>query len=284
MTNEKRQSAERIAILKKIENYEKQNFFETDVENDPPTKVLQANEIDYLKKNPINKLKTFFVNRIADKQIDNLILNRQIIIKKVTGVENIRAVDGPAFITSNHFHPFENMAIYKVFKDNQPSKHKFYRVIREGNYTAPPKGFDLFFKHANTLPLSSSPDTMKKFMTALDVLTKKNNYILIYPEQYMWWNYKKPRPFKAGVFKFATKFNVPIIPCFITMTNNNQLDSEGFPIQEYTINILKPILPNPNLSPKENAIYMQKTNEELWKKAYEDGYGKELKYTYEENE
>ena len=283
MTTDKLQSAYRISVLKKIEENERNNFFDTDVEDDPPTITLQAKDIDYLKRNPINRIKTFFVNRYADKQIGNLLGLGHIVIKQVNGIENIKAVNGPAFITSNHFHPFENMAIYKVFKDNQPTKHKFYRIIREGNYTAPPKGFDLFFKHANTLPLSSSPDTMKKFMHALEVLTKKNNYILIYPEQYMWWNYKKPRPFKPGAFKFASKFNVPIIPCFITMADGNKLDNEGFPIQEYTINIMPAIYPDPNLSLKENTITMQKKNEDIWKDLYEKGYGTKLTYTFEEN-
>jgi len=272
---------ERLEILKRIETYESECFFDTDVENDPPAKILEADEIDYLRKKLSNKIKSAIVNRKADKAIDQLIAANQIIIDEVKGIENIKGIKGPAFITSNHFHIFENMAIYKVFKDNAPNKHKFYRVIREGNYTAPPKGFDMFFKHANTLPLSSSRNTMKKLISALEVLTKKNNYILMYPEQYMWWNYKKPRPFKDGVFKFAYKFNVPIIPCFITMKDSEFVDGDGLKIQRYTVHIMPPIYPDKNALQKENVASMKELNFNLCKDVYEEFYNKKLEYTYE---
>lgn len=272
---------ERLEILQRIDAYESKGFFDSDVENDPPAKVLEADEIDYLRKKLSNKIKSAIVNRKADKIIDQLIAANQIIIDKVVGVENIKDITGPAFITSNHFHIFENMAIYKVFKDNAPNKHKFYRVIREGNYTAPPKGFDMFFKHANTLPLSSSRNTMKKLISALEVLTKKNNYILMYPEQYMWWNYKKPRPFKDGVYKFAYKFNVPIIPCFITMKDSEFVDGDGLKIQKYTIHIMPPIYPDKEALQKENVKSMKEHNFNLCKEIYEKEYKKKLKYTYE---
>lgn len=272
---------ERLEILERIKSYESRGFFDTDVENDPPAKVLEADEIDYLRKKLSNKIKSAIVNRKADKAIDSLIANKQIIIDKVIGAENIKDIKGPAFITSNHFHIFENMAIYKVFKDYAPNKHKFYRVIREGNYTAPPKGFDMFFKHANTLPLSSSRNTMKKLISALEVLTKKNNYILMYPEQYLWWNFKKPRPFKNGVYKFASKLNVPIIPCFITMEDSDIKDGDGLFVQKYTVHIGKPIYSDKKLTAKENVENMREANFNFCKDVYEDAYKVKLKYTCE---
>lgn len=283
MTNEKQISKERLEVFDRIKIYEKNNDFDHDVENDPPSTPLLPDDIDYLRKKFKNKIKSAIVNRIADKQIDNLISANQIIIKEIRGAENLKDMTGPAFVTSNHFHPFENMALYKAFQLHQPNKHKFYRVIREGNYTAPPKGFDLFFKHANTLPLSSNSETMRKFMKALETLTKKKNYILVYPEQYMWWNYKKPRPFKDGVFKFAHKFNTPIIPCFITMTDSEFFDGDNLPIQEYTIHISKPIYPDSNISLKEDTTRMKTENFETNKKIYKDFYNTELTYTYEED-
>lgn len=275
-------SQERQEVLARIIEYEKNMDFDHDVENDPPTKPLLPNEIDYLRKKWRNKIARFFVSRAADKAIDGLIAANQLIIKDVIGKENLQGIQGSAFITSNHFHPFENMAIYKVFKDYAPKKD-FYRIIREGNFTAPPKGFDKFFRHCNTLPLSSNPSTMKKFLSALDVLTKKNKYILIYPEQYMWWNYKKPRPFKDGAFRFACKTNTPIIPCFITMEDSkDHLDGDGLPVQEYTIHIMKPIYKDDSLPFKEAVQKMKKQNFELCKKVYENTYGIELKYTNED--
>ena len=277
-------SKERQEILDKILEYEKNLDFDHDVENDPPAKPLLPNEIDYLRKKWRNKIARFFVSRAADKGINGLIAQNQIIIKEVKGVENLQGIEGAAFITSNHFHPFENMAIYKVFRDYAPKKD-FYRVIREGNYTAPPKGFDKFFKYCNTLPLSSNPSTMRKFLQAIETLTKKKNYILIYPEQYMWWNYKKPRPFKDGAFRFACKNNTPIIPCFITMEDSKEhLDGDGLPVQEYTVHIMKPIYKDETLPLKDAVQKMKNQNFEMCKDVYEKTYGIPLTYSNKEKD
>lgn len=272
-------SQERQEILDRIAQYEQAGDFDHDVENDPPSRSLQPNEIDYLRKKWRNKIARFFVSRAADKGINGLIAQNQIIIKNVIGVENLQGIEGSAFITSNHFHPFENMAIYKVFQQYAPKK-EFYRVIREGNYTAPPKGFDKFFKYCNTLPLSSNPTTMRKFLKALETLTKKKTYILIYPEQYMWWNYKKPRPFKDGAFRFACKNNTPIIPCFITMEDSKEhLDADGYPVQEYTVHIMKPIYKDDALPLKEAVEKMKQQNFNMCKEIYEKTYGVKLTYS-----
>ena len=104
-------SEERQEILERIKNYELAGDFEHDVENDPPARTLQPHEIDYLRKKWRNKIARFFVSRAADKGINGLITSNQIIIKDVIGKENLQGIEGSAFITSNHFHPFENMAI-----------------------------------------------------------------------------------------------------------------------------------------------------------------------------
>ena len=275
-------SIERQEVLKKIKDYESKGLFNEDVENDPPSTTLMPDQADYLRKKWRNKIARFFVSRAADKAIANLIKQNQIIIKDVIGKENLQGIEGTAFITSNHFHVFENMALYQVFKDFAPKKD-FYRVIREGNYTAPPEAFKLFLRHCNTLPLSSHPATMKKFVQAIDVLSKQNKYILIYPEQSMWWNYKKPRPFKDGAFRFACKNDRPIIPCFITMEDSKEhIDGDGAPVQEYTIHIMKPIYRDKNLPFKEAALKMKEQNFNMCKEIYERVYNKALTYAEDE--
>ena len=96
-------------------------------------------------------------------------------------------------------------------------------------------------RHCNTLPLSSNLETMKKFFDATNTLLKEGNFVLVYPEQSMWWNYRKPKPLKRGAYVFACKADVPVLPCFITMKDSEELDETGFPIQEYTIHIPEPI-------------------------------------------
>ena len=58
---------------------------------------------------------------------------------------------------------------------------------------------------------------MKQYMVAVDQLLSEGYFILIYTEQSVWWNYRKPKPLKARAFQFASRNNVPVLPCFITM-------------------------------------------------------------------
>ena len=124
---------------------------------------------------------------------------------------------------------------------------------------------------------------MVEFMKAVDTLLQKGDFILIYPEQSMWWNYRKPKPLKHGAFKMAVRNNVPILPIFITMEDSDIIGEDGFPVQEYTVNIAQPIYPDENLSQRERTEKMLNENYETWKRIYEDFYGIPLEYTTKNN-
>lgn len=117
------------------------------------------------------------------------------------------------------------------------------------------------------------------FINSVDTILKKGDYILIYPEQSLWWNYKKPKPLKDGAFNLAVRNNVPVVPIFITMKESDKIGHDGFPIMEYYIHIEKPIFPDEELSHKENIKLMKKKNFEVWKKVYEEFYETPLEYT-----
>jgi 1-acyl-sn-glycerol-3-phosphate acyltransferase len=155
---------------------------------------------------------------------------------------------------------------------------KLYKVIREGNYTNPPRPFGLFMRHCNTLPLSSQKATMKKFFRAVKTLFERGETILIYPEQSMWWNYRKPKPMQDGAFTLAVRNNVPVVPIFITMEDSDVLDGDGFFVQEYTVHILPAIYPDEALSVADAKEAMKKENYEAWVRVYEDIYKKPLVY------
>ena len=120
---------------------------------------------------------------------------------------------------------------------------------------------------------------MIEFKKAVDTILQRGDFILIFPEQSMWWNYRKPKPLKNGAFKLATKNNVPVIPIFITMEDSNIMGEDGFPIQEYTINIGEPIYSNEKLSDRENTETMKEENFKVWKEVYEEFYKIPLEYT-----
>ena len=272
----------RVQVLKKIEELEKQGKFDVDAEDDPPTIVLTPENIDYLRKKTSSKLKRVFANEMGEKFLDNLLKNNKLIIKQINGMENLSKISTGAIVTCNHFNPFDCFTIEKVFRlSGKIEEKRLYKVIREGNYTNFPGLYGFFFRNCDTLPLTSNKKTMVEFMKAVDELLKKGDFILIYPEQSMWWNYRKPKPLKPGAFKIASRNNVPVIPIFITMQDSEKIDSEGFPIQEYIVNIAEPIYPEKGLTLKENTEKMMSNNFEMWKKIYENFYGIPLEYTTE---
>ena len=271
---------DRIEILDKIAELEKEGKFDQDVENDPPTIELTPEGIDYLNRKITSKVKTRFANYIGEKFLDYLVKSEKLLIKEIKGLENLEKIEGGAVLTCNHFNPFDVFAVETAFKKVKSTRgKKLYKVIREGNYTNFPGLYGFFFKNCDTLPLSSNNQTMVKFMKAADDILKRGDMILIYPEQSLWWNYKKPKPLKQGGYRIASRNMVPVIPIFITMEDSNLVGDDGFTIQEYTINIGKPIYPNKKLSEKENTKSMKEKNAEVWKEVYEDFYKVPLTYT-----
>lgn len=278
-------SKDRLEVLEKIDKLEREGKFDIDVENDPPTIELTPDNVDYLRRSGTSKIKRKVANKIGKKFLKKIIKKNKLIIKEIRGIENLKSVKTGAMITCNHFNPFDSFTIEKVFRSTkQHRSKKLYKVIREGNYTNFPGFYGFLFRNADTLPLSSNKRTMVNFMKAVDVILKKGDFILIYPEQSMWWNYRKPKPLKDGAFKMATRSNVPVVPIFITMEDSDIIGEDGFPIQEYTVNIEKPIYPDPEKSEKENTVMMKDKNYEVWKKIYEDFYQVPLEYKCDQEE
>lgn len=205
--------------------------------------------------------------KVGEGFVNVLMRNNKLIIKQINGIENMQNVKTGAMITCNHFNPFDSFTVEKVFRISGQSKSKkLYKVIREGNYTNFSGLYGFFFRNCDTLPLSSNKKTMVAFMKAVDTILKRKDFILIYPEQSMWWNYRKPKPLKDGAFKIAARNNVPVIPVFITMQDSEIIGDDGFPVQEYIVNIEEPIYPDEKLSEKENANIMKDKNFEVWKR------------------
>ncbi len=275
--DEMKLSPDRVEVLKRIEIYEREGRFDEDVENDPPAPELLPDGVDYLCKKFSSKVSRKIANFVADHFFLRLIKKEKLVIDGVTGEEHLTALKNGAIVTCNHFHPYDNYAVFHCIRKALPKKY-LYKVIREGNYTNFPGLYGYFFRHCNTLPLSSNRRTMMNFMSAVNTLLKNGESILIYPEQGMWWNYRKPRPFKIGGFKMAYRAGVPVLPTFITMTDDVRLDESGYPIQRYTVHILPPIYPDETLGEKVGAEKMKDEAYELCKAKYKEIYGVPVTY------
>lgn len=269
-------SPERQAILDRIHRLEREGgeSFYVDVEPDPPGHPLAPEEVDYLNKKFSSKFHTFVAKRMAS--VAQIIFRRDLRMK-VVGAENLKGLTGGAILTSNHFSIFENLAVKEV-ADRVPGRHRFYRVIKGNNYFIPGI-IGYLLKHCNTLPISTNLKTTRLFNQALESILQNDGLVLIYPEQAMWWNYRKSRPFKPGAFFYAAKYNVPVIPIFVTMEDQpGRFDSHGYPKQAYTIHIMPPIFPDPSKSLRENEQAMMSLNQSLCSNKYREIYGREIVY------
>ena len=270
-------SAHKIELMRRIAELEKKELWHLDVEDDPETYPLMPDKVDYLNEKLSSRIKNRLANKVGARFFDKMIADGQMIIKEVRGIENYTAVECGAIVTCNHFSVCDNYAVWLALREHMGGR-LLYKVIREGNYTNPPKPFGFIMRHCNTLPLSSQVATVKKFLQAVRVLLDRGETILIYPEQGMWYNYRKPRPMQDGAFSLAVRNNAPIVPIFITMEDSDTLDGDGFFVEEYTVHILPAIYPDKTLPAALAKEKMRKANYDAWVKVYEDFYQKPLVY------
>lgn len=219
---------------------------------------------------------------LAARQVVNAatdILNRE---TEVVGTDNLLGVIGGAIVTSNHFNPIENTAVRYALKQVQ---HKRVFVVSQPTNFKMTGWVGFLLKYADTLPIGRGIHYMgRTFPTLMQNILTQGNYVLIYPEEEMWFNYRKPRPFKRGTYYYAAKFNVPVISCFIELRPQAKDDNEQFRQVNYRVHILKTIYPDPNKSIDENSLAMMEQDYLQKKEAYEQAYQTKLTYNFEDGD
>lgn len=277
------QAEDRLKVLQNIAYNERNGLFNKDVEADAPTVPIDVDKLDLLNAKWTNKLISMFANRAGKKFFKKYLTEPKVIYKGTTGLHHLEGFDGGAMVTCNHCHIFDNFASYLALKEHFKSRrYILHKVVREGNYSYPGL-IGYLMRHCNTLPVQETDKTSIRVTMetsrAITTLLQRKKQILIYPEQAMWWNYKKPRPFKRGAFHFAAKNNAPIIPFFITLKDTDIMGKDGFLVQEFTVNIHPIIYPDPQNTVSQNLDMMMTKNFQLWKETYERVYGIPLEYS-----
>ena len=233
--------------------------------------VKQRNEIPYHYRN-------WLARRIVDFITFGVNANT-----KVVGAEKIKHIKSGAIITSNHFNPVDTTIIRYGIK--KARRYRMFIVSQDTNFAM--KGFlGFLMRYADEIPVSKDKDYMERhfYRTLNNLLVNKKEYILIYPEQEMWFNYRKPRPPKRGAYFYAAKFNVPIISCFVEMKDMDKDDTEEFKRVKYVLHILDPIYPDPEKSERDNSFDMMKKDYEQKKAAYEQIYKRPLDYAFSDSD
>lgn len=268
---------DRLAVLARIAEYEAAGIFDRDVEDDPPTVPLDYKKVDYLGERLSTRIGTRIANRVATAHYERMIRRGSFRLGEIHGIENFASIPGGALFTCNHFSALDNYAVWRSVRPHF-GKKRLYKIIREGNYTSFPGLYGYLFRHCNTLPLASSPHGLRRAMDCTVTLLSRGERVLIYPEQAMWWNYKKPRPCKAGAYYTAVEAGVPVLPFFITLTESGDIGEDGFPIPIHTVHILPPLYPDKSLSRREAAERLAEENYAAWCRTYEEVYGIPVRY------
>ena len=249
--------------------------------NDPKLSTEQKRKIieKYLKTR--NGLGYKFNNEIARLVVD-FVTWSQNKDTEIVGLENIENLNSGAIITSNHFNPIDNTIIRKLVK--KMGKNNLYIVGQESNLAMPGMvGYMMNF--SDIIPISNQVSYLRnEFQDLIEEKLNKNNLILIYPEEEMWFNYRKPRTLKRGAYYYATKCNVPIISCFVEIIDTEEKDNDEFYKVKYRLHVLPIIYPDPNKTMRENTKYMMEKDYEQKKQAYENAYQKELDYEFEDDD
>lgn len=272
----------RELVIENISTAAEKGDFHSKVElNDP---VLTHEESDRIIENYLEKSDTlpFRAKTYVARKLANMLtrtLNRD---TEITGLENIEELTGGAIITSNHFSPLDNTVVRHLTR--KLGKKRINIVSQETNLAmSGVVGF--LMNYADIIPIADNKHYMQReFVSILSQLLDNDEYVLIYPEQEMWFNYRKPRPLKRGAYYYAAKLGVPVVSCFVEMQNLPEEDTEGFCKVKYTIHILPTIYPDKNKTVKENSIEMCRRDYEQKKQAYEKAYNKPLVYTFEEDD
>ena len=226
------------------------------------------------------KISYFFKNKIANKTVKKISKELYPDIK-INGLEKLDLADlsNGAIITSNHFNPLDSYNIRKIVEEKLHKK--LYIVVQDTNLAMP--GFlGFLFNNIEVIPLSKSPNyIIKKFVPELKKILSKGDFILIYPEEEMWFNYRLPRPCKRGAYQFAHELDVPVISCFVKMIDTDKTDNDEFNKVKYEVSINKVIYPEAGESVKSDSRKMAEVDYEARKKAYEDAYNKKLNYAFD---
>ena len=238
--------------------------------------ALKADILGYVSRldSPVQKLKT----AVARAVVRSWVRKWSEPVNEITGIRNLLTVQGPAFLTSNHFNPFDN-GVHRTLS-RLTWRDRLVAISQGTNFVMPGlNGFVL--RNIDVIPLIQDPSYMNgAFRTLMQRDLDRNRFILIYPEQEMWFNYRKPRPGKRGAFLFAAEYGVPVVPTFVEMVDLPEVVAPGFHDVKLILHVLPPIFPDPERSARENSFIMCQADYDAKVRCYEQCYGRPLTYEF----
>ena len=273
----------RIAVIENIKKYAESGEYHHKVElSDPVLSPMEMRQItdNYMKRRHTLSFEAKSAIAVTFAKIATKIINRD---TEIVGLEKIpQGLEG-VLITSNHFGPLENTIIRHLTKK---MKRKKLNIISQTTNFAMKGPIGFLMSYANTIPISVEPRYLARdFLSIMkEKLTEKKEAVLLYPEQEMWFNYRKPRPSKNGAYFYAAKLSVPIISCFVEIQDTDKDENNEFKKVKYILHVLGVLYPDKNKTPKENTEELAQLDYDMKKACYEQVYSKPLTYKFENSD
>lgn len=199
---------------------------------------------------------------------------------QITGLANLAGLKPTgAIVTANHFNQLDALAL-KRFAQRQ---HQVLNVVIEDTNLALPGAFSYLMNYIGTVPIVNTPSYINRcFVPHLKSILARKHWVLIFPEQEMWWNYRKPRVPQRGAYYFAALTQVPVISTFVEIRELPKVEKRdpNFNQTAYTVHVLPPIYPDLRLSVNVRSKKMMDQDYQQKVAAYERVYGRRLDYNF----
>ncbi len=270
----------REQVIKNIANAANKHEFAAKVEiGDPVMSLDKRLELVNHFWHQQNTITSKF-NHLIGHTAFNILANTITASTEIKGLDKLNGLPrGGAILTSNHYNQLDALPMKLLANE----KHQHLSIVIEDTNLMLPGYLRFLMNNIGTIPLVNSPSYIgNDFLLHLHDALSKNHWVLIYPEQEMWWNYRKPRKTHRGAYYFAAKQNVPIISTFVEIKTLLKLEKNNpdFYQTKYIVHVLPVIYPNLKLNDRQNSYQMMKKDYQQKVEAYEKIYHKKLNYDF----
>lgn len=169
---------------------------------------------------------------------------------KIYGKENLKKhkklLDKGAITICNHVFMWDYLCVLKAIRPRL-QYHAGWKTNFEG-----PNGPLIRWVGGIPIP-TGNLRAMVKWQKAIEEVLNRGQWLHFFPEGSMWFYYPDIRPLKKAIFKFAVKFNKPVIPMSISFRPRKGLWKLIGKKPLADLHIGEPLIPDMSL-PMEEAI------------------------------
>lgn len=190
----------------------------------------------------------------------------------IEGLDKIKGMGGGVLVAPNHFNPLENLAVRKTLK-KAGWKRPF--VVSQALNLGMTGWVGMIFKYFDTIPIIKDHEFLSTtFPDALNRVFQGGDAVIIYPEEQMWFNYRRPRPGRHGVYDYAAALGVPIISLYTEAidTGKPERSTKEFDKTHYVVHVLDTLYPDMSLPQAERSKALREADDAQKKAFFEEHF------------